>query len=79
MNNFVAEEGAAFFVVGVYLNYNVNLRSIMILKKRVSEKIVKEGGLALIKTYFQANISQQTVHSKNTLQDHCLDIGSSYC
>ena len=46
MNNFVAEEGAAFFVVGVYLNHAVILRSIMILKKRISEKIVKESGLA---------------------------------
>ena len=46
MNNFVAEEGAAFFVVGVYLNNAVILRSIMILKTRISEKIVKEGGLA---------------------------------
>jgi len=46
VNNFVAEEGAAFFVVGVYLNNTVILRSIMILKKGISEKIVKEGGLA---------------------------------
>ena len=50
MNNFVAEEGAAFFVVGVYLNFAVISRSTMIFKKRINEKIVKEGGLEFMKT-----------------------------
>ena len=45
VNNFVAEEGAAFFVVGVYLSFAVISRSTMIFKKRISEKKVKEGGL----------------------------------
>ena len=50
VNNFVAEEGAAFFVVGVYLNLAVISRSTMIFKKRISEKIVKESGLEFMKT-----------------------------
>ena len=50
VNNFVAEEGAAFFVVGVYLNDDVISRSTMIFKKRISAKIVKERGLEFMKT-----------------------------
>ena len=82
VNNFIAEEGAAFFVVGVYLNKDVISSATMIFKKRISEKIVKERGLELMKTlnqHFQANKSQQIFHCNATMQDHCLDIGSSYC